>query len=175
VASSRTPGASASPARRVLLAAATAVLAAIAGVPLDLAAAAASQARSAPLVLPAPPSDSGLAALAMAGTGRHEFGTGRSAASQPPADHPCPLPAAARFVSSPPPGGPPDWLLRTNQAELSSARDPHIRHSADAHRRRALRLPTTSPSGDTRPTRRDPRPDPAAVLRVPGRDPPSAA
>jgi hypothetical protein len=173
VASSRTSGLSASPARRVLLAAATAVLTATASVLLNVAAAA-SEARSAPPILVAATSDSGPAACAAADA-RHGLGTGRSGLSRPLADHPCPLPTTTRFVSSPPPGGQPDWLLSTDQAELCSARDRHSRHAAGAHRRGSLGLHPTSSTGDTRPAQRSPRRDPAAVLRVPGRDPPSAA
>jgi hypothetical protein len=174
VASSRTSGPPASPARRVLLAAVAAVLTATASVLLNVAAAAASEARSAAPIFVAAARDSGPAASAAADAS-HGLGTGSSGLSQPLADRPCPLPTTTRFVSSPPPGGHPDWLLSTDQVELCAARDPHSRHAADAGRRRSLGLRPTSSTGDTRPAQRSPRPDPAAVLRVPGRDPPSAA
>lgn len=180
MASSRTRPPSAPPARPGLLVAASAVLAAIASVLLSTATAAAFQASiAAPIgtapIVTAPTPDGGPPAPTTARSARPGSGIDGPDVSRPPAAQPCPLPATTRLVSAPPPGGPTDWLLSADQAALGSARDPQTRHTADAHRRRSLGLRAPGSTGGTRPSQGTPRPDPAAVLRIPGRDPPSPA
>jgi len=108
----------------------------------------------------------GVRAASAGGRSSPPGGIGRSGAERPPA-------ARSRIASSEPPGGVPDWLLSSGQAEPGAARDPHGAGAADARRRWTCLLPPGSPGG-VGPHRYPQWRDPAAVLRIPGRSPPAA-